>query len=383
MRHASGWMVVACLCIGLASACDGGSSSGTGGSGGGTGGATGGTGGSGGACLPGQDVCDERCVDLSSDPANCGVCGRDCHGQSCEGAMCGVIYLAVGQRAPGALAVDGRGVYWTDVSVLLQLRFDDAQPSPLVMPLVKPGDITADGTHVYWIGTIDQTRGLHRSSAGDMNEVLVDADAMAKSVAVDQDPAGQGYVYWTSADGQVKRLDKLLEGGKISLAFDQLDPMGVALDEGHVYWASRGDSEIGGGWIARVPKDPAMGAVPEELAADPNGPLRIAIGEHVYWTNAAGQLLYHAKVPDESPVGEVLAEGGVSDVAVDGEHVYWTDAASGAVFRWSFAEGVITTLAKGQHAPWRIAVDANWVYWINRGISGEKFSEGEVVVVAK
>jgi len=40
-------------------------------------------------CLPGYTICGGRCLDLSSDPANCGACGNDCGNEACVNGTCG------------------------------------------------------------------------------------------------------------------------------------------------------------------------------------------------------------------------------------------------------------------------------------------------------
>jgi len=42
-----------------------------------------------GLCLPGYTLCAGRCLDLSSDPANCGACGNDCGSEACVNGRCG------------------------------------------------------------------------------------------------------------------------------------------------------------------------------------------------------------------------------------------------------------------------------------------------------
>src|SRR5580692_11861199 len=44
---------------------------------------------SGSSCVAGQTPCGDTCVDVTTDPMNCGACGIPCSkGQSCQGGTC-------------------------------------------------------------------------------------------------------------------------------------------------------------------------------------------------------------------------------------------------------------------------------------------------------
>ncbi len=51
-------------------------------------------------CAVGKQVCESGCVDLDSDPGNCGRCGKSCLPGACVGGACTEI-------CPGGLAACG------------------------------------------------------------------------------------------------------------------------------------------------------------------------------------------------------------------------------------------------------------------------------------
>ncbi len=59
----------------------------------------------GGSCASGYTECDYRCVDLETDPANCGACGHACPpGVVCSGGVCGAPVDAAGDAPVDAPA---------------------------------------------------------------------------------------------------------------------------------------------------------------------------------------------------------------------------------------------------------------------------------------
>src|SRR5215472_70115 len=55
------------------------------------------------------------CLDVSSDPNNCGACGHSCLGGACSQGACQPVTLATGQPSPYliSLATSATDVYWT------------------------------------------------------------------------------------------------------------------------------------------------------------------------------------------------------------------------------------------------------------------------------
>jgi hypothetical protein len=55
-------------------------------------------------------ICDATCVDMSTDPSNCGRCGHDCQGGACAGGACQPAVLGV-VDSPYALAINSTGIF--------------------------------------------------------------------------------------------------------------------------------------------------------------------------------------------------------------------------------------------------------------------------------
>lgn len=73
-------------------------------------------------CVPGPDgclassvdACDGVCTSLSTDPQNCGVCGRDCLGGECVAGLCQPVQLGGGFTNPSAVVLSDTHVYFRE-----------------------------------------------------------------------------------------------------------------------------------------------------------------------------------------------------------------------------------------------------------------------------
>ncbi len=60
-------------------------------------------------------VCGTACVNVQSDPANCGRCGHSCLGGACTNGACGAFdYYVPSGASPERVAADGSYVYWVN-----------------------------------------------------------------------------------------------------------------------------------------------------------------------------------------------------------------------------------------------------------------------------
>jgi len=53
--------------------------------------------------MAGRNLCGAACVDLASDPLNCGSCGFTCESQACAGGACGKLVFITSQAFSGDL----------------------------------------------------------------------------------------------------------------------------------------------------------------------------------------------------------------------------------------------------------------------------------------
>ena len=63
-------------------------------------------------CMGAEVECGGACVNLDSDPGNCGECGHDCLGGSCSAGTCEPIELATGKGRLFMVQVDEDHVYY-------------------------------------------------------------------------------------------------------------------------------------------------------------------------------------------------------------------------------------------------------------------------------
>lgn len=153
-------------------------------------------------------------------------------------------------------------------------------------------------------------------------EVIASGQAQPIGIAIDQD-----HVYWTNMlvdyptdeAGTIMRVSK--SGGPVTKLADQAPPpLCAAVDDAFVYWGSEWGGEIGGD-IARVPKE---GGETESLFADISQILSVAVaGGVLYATRHLGVVRVGTSPPH---VAELFKEGtdGPLLIAADSEGAYWS-----------------------------------------------------------
>ncbi len=353
-------------------------------------------------------VCGGKCVDVSSDPGNCGDCGRTCE-TTCESGACTPTVLASGVPGPRAILVDDQNVYFADhgsISVESMSKVDGSGRTVVAGAQVFPERLTTDGTRLYWTNDSD---------------VLGSFDSVFKT-------GGQSYI----------------------LARDIPSPSGIAVSNGFLYVATSSPNNASActtdAWTDSILKCSSTAGCYVAACTTTGGPLPIATqtgasplslavnATTLYWTSYAGKAVYSCPLPDCAGGPQPFATGlsGPTDIVVNNGYVYFTDTAAGSVLRCGSAgcsgkpQVVVTgqadpeylavddtnvyfsalagsvagqgqvlacalpscaggpiVVATGANAPYGVAVDADYVYWVEEGTAGSNSVDGRILKVKK
>ena len=300
-------------------------------------------------------TCGGACVDITSDPTNCGGCGVTC--RQCTNGYC-LNYLDQGD--PGqympALAFLPPLVYWAGAAdggddLVTGDVLDASVPKPervLEMFSTAPLALAADRQSVFvggagYLAAFTPPSPLSASDGGlvVLNTGLTYFDAgvvrTANSVAVDDTN-----VYWSdSTTNAVLEMPK--SGGQVvTLVPDQFSVTGVATDSSFVYWLADGS-------LYRIS---ATGVTtPTTLAAATTtgtGPTPLVVhGGQVYFPDTVGSRILSIFATGGTPIPFATDQPNVTALATDGTSLYWTtnEPTGCALVKQPLAGGVPVTIA--------------------------------------
>ncbi len=180
-------------------------------------------------------------------------------------------------------------------------------------------------------------------------------------------------VFWAVTGGNangtsIGRAD--LDGGNADNFFigGQDHPCGIAIDNEHIYWGTRGDFPVGA--IARADLD-GSNVDPHFIDAG-FSPCGVAVDdEHVYWAdfdNGGGDTIGRADIDGSNPDPDFIttaAGASVCGLAVDQSHIYWgTTYSTGDVGRANLDGTGIDNhfVAEAEHSC-GVAVNASHLFW--------------------
>ncbi len=263
-------------------------------------------------CDAGFTDCTGSCLDLTSDSHNCGRCGHDCLGGTCDTGTCQPFPLVEDQPNPLYLAVDAETLYFTT-------------PSGGVLDVPLSGGAPK----------------------------LLFADPDAHGLTIDDQ-----FVYWTTYfSGTIKRMP-LAGGTPVTLVTTDQRPLGVAVDSTWLYYSTVH------GAIVRVPLAGGAGVT---LYSDTNTLVSgLAVTKSDLFFGTATML---GDFPLPAGMTLTLASSrnnvfGVAFDALDTDTVYFTEQYGGTVSEVSRATGQVTRLVGGLSTyAAGVAVDARAIYW--------------------
>jgi hypothetical protein len=272
---------------------------------------------------PSQDApCHE---DVSSDPLNCGSCGHDCLGGSCNEGTCApaIIALDDGVANDGeGIAVNSIYVYWAAFSGSIRrialVTTEGPEPPPLFSSGGNLSGLAVRGSTLFWSqyqedGTVTAA-SLSATGGATLPGVVVNPGCLAFD--------GSGNVYVTSFQSDGGSILTNGDGGWTTVVGQLVQPWGVALDAQHVYWTTFADPE-GGVWQANLD-----GGNVVQLASGQSDPGCLALdGTTLYWPNigANGGLQRLSLTPGSKPTTLIMSPPDVMSlgIAVDDKAIYF------------------------------------------------------------
>ncbi len=334
-------------------------------------------------CNAGLSSCGGACVDLGTNPKNCGVCGHDCLGGACAAGSCQALTLASGEESPWGIALDDTSVYFTNFGGGTIRKVPKAGGStvtlasgsaPSGIAIVPPGGVLAAGS-VVWT---ESNGGVYTVPASGGARVAIQPEVSAGSNPKGF-PAGLAVdasnVYWVdNAHATVYRAP-LAGGPRTALSDPYVQPLGLYLSGGEVFWTQYGAS-------GTIRKAPIAGGPSQVLtpAGAPNASSVFVDGFDVFFATFNDV----SRVSTVGGAASVLASPGASPgaVAADASNVYFLQNDGYELWRMPRAGGAATRLFEDSSiagscnvyaGAWvrpNLVVDKDAIYWAHCGAGG-------------
>lgn len=316
-------------------------------------------------------MADDGCeVTLTDDPLNCGQCGHDCLGGSCEAGECAPVLLAdIGSSLHG-LALDDTHAYviegYHSGSVVRVPKAGGAVETLTQRNnTVASRSIRLTGSHVYWSESVGNASSIRRVvKTGGIFETL-QSNAAVGLFAVDE----QHLFYYVGQDG-LWRMPSA--GGAEQQVYPHFGAV-VIYDEdsSHIYYKA-------GNGLGRLDK---TSLVPEGVSSSLGGVFNLVQrGGYLYWhgygfpsntCNPTGALIHRVPVTGGSIEDLVAVADPISlDVDADSMWVVACDPATVSqndfVYRVPLGGGQPVQVQSSRYAK-MVRVDETAIYWTRSG----------------
>jgi hypothetical protein len=246
---------------------------------------------------------------------------------------CSITELATGQSGTIGISLAGSNVYWTNNAgggfsgSVVTAPQAGGSPTTLASGLTTPGDLTNDGTHLYWMpGSSGYLAVVSKMALGGGAVSSIGTGNYGISITTTG-----GLVYWTDYFAEAVLAVPSSGGTVMTLASGLMTPYGIATDDVNIYWTDNFGGD--GGAVGRVPAAPDAGPATTLLGGLSNAYGVATDGTHVYFGTVSGRPSSIIKMNLDGSSVTTLVAGptNATKMAVDSARVYWTDYGGGKV----------------------------------------------------
>ncbi|AKU99150.1 hypothetical protein AKJ09_05814 [Labilithrix luteola] len=274
-------------------------------------------------------------ADLTSDPLNCGACGKSCEGAACTAGVCAPVLIA--SQLPGkpvGIAVDDKEYFVVIDGVAVLRKAKDAAPSVSATPLVAAQKgaayIAIAAGKVCWTSSLHVECAPSDGSASP-TEYTPFNTATFRGIATTLD-----LMYLANTEQQEVLVVPYGKATQATLSGFATGIEGLALDAAENLYITTSSGVLNRRSVVSTK------TVPETVAKGYNALAGVAVDEtYVYVAeqpDAAGRGTIWRRRKDSKDVADrgeafVSKQGTPTGLAVDAKYLYWTDAATSEVWR--------------------------------------------------
>ncbi len=341
-------------------------------------------------CSANYTACNDECVDLKADPKNCGTCGHDCLGGTCDIGVCQPVNVVTGQSGLEQMTTDGTYLYFTGHTApssgyyVARRRVDASDAVKMLAPSEAAGyRLTIGGTKLYWVAA-QHLRVCDLPDCASGPKDAIPSLLPTKDVALSYEPS-KGSLFLGCSTGYPYQGGStlLLASGSttpVAIGPNQAAPYAVVNDASDVYWLNTAtyttqgaQNPDGGIWRYR-----ASDAATTQLVNSVRGDLSyLAIGGGALYfagnlEQTAGKYtssIIRAPLPNGLAQGTLptfAASGGVRGLLADDNAVYFGDSpqSTGTISRCPIAAcPTPEVIVPGIEQPELETQDAVSIYW--------------------